>query len=657
MFRSTLSALKSTVVNAAKNTIKEYSPSSLLKPEGAFSRITQQGIANLSFRSPLLSSIAETMLQNVQLEAAKKSRIDDYVKSDSASGFKESVKANMGGDTSNKKLDAEMSRILSEISKSIEKNGQEETEKSKLFKEYSGDYQKYKSSTGQANQSAGQQDSQNPDSDTAETNILNRIETNTKHTANTLDELINRGSLGGSTGVSGAGAGGASFIDPVTGMPSIRAAVGSIGGSFLSKVFDDDTLSKFAKKTKNFFGVNETEESVTAKTNETVSDINKTDQFVKAKTNETSSDINKTNQSVTAKTNETVSDIDSIAPFEAKPISRPTKADNVNSRISEILAGINLDLTGNDSEDKKEDALVAKNASNDLLGVNKEILEELKTLNKDNNNKTDVPVKSGSGLFDRIQDKLGNRVPRVGDVLKRGRDTLSKGTSKIGSLTKSGATGVMGAAKSGISKTLDVAKGAASYLPKIATAGAGLLTGGLGATVAAGGIALAGGAAIDSAFGAFGYGGKEINSDQDDANWKRASTFDKIKSAPARGLEKVASAMFMGNLSNEAKSERIANETKYLDDKMGVMPAQTIKSDIVPAQTNNVTKINSLTKENEKVSADKSAQTNIIMSQNSSGNNSQPAAAAPNIIVGTSVRNNESTFERVQMQDFWNRVA
>jgi hypothetical protein len=103
---------------------------------------------------------------------------------------------------------------------------------------------------------------------------------------------------------------------------------------------------------------------------------------------------------------------------------------------------------------------------------------------------------------------------------------------------------------------------------RLASGAKGFMAGG-GTTLAAGASMVAAPFAIDAVAGAFGYGGKEIDEEQDDKNWERASLFEKIQSAPARGLEKIGS-LFGGNLANEARAERIKNETAYLDAKGGV---------------------------------------------------------------------------------------
>jgi len=93
------------------------------------------------------------------------------------------------------------------------------------------------------------------------------------------------------------------------------------------------------------------------------------------------------------------------------------------------------------------------------------------------------------------------------------------------------------------------------------------------------GLAMVGaGAAVDYGLGTLGVGKDEEGNDlqidekQDDENWDKMTVGEKIQSGMARGVEKVGSSLFLGNIANEAKSERIKNETKYLKDKKVAAP-------------------------------------------------------------------------------------
>jgi len=81
------------------------------------------------------------------------------------------------------------------------------------------------------------------------------------------------------------------------------------------------------------------------------------------------------------------------------------------------------------------------------------------------------------------------------------------------------------------------------------------------------------GAAITAAAGAAGVGKKEIDEKQDDENWKRMDLLEKAESGLARSIESVGSFVFLDNMANEARSQRIKNETDYFA-KQGLKPTQ-----------------------------------------------------------------------------------
>ena len=87
------------------------------------------------------------------------------------------------------------------------------------------------------------------------------------------------------------------------------------------------------------------------------------------------------------------------------------------------------------------------------------------------------------------------------------------------------------------------------------------------ATTAA--VVVGGSYVIDAAAGAMGVGGKEIDEDQDEKNWQQANWFEKAQSGLARTIENIGSLVGLDNLANQARSERIASETAYLNAKTG----------------------------------------------------------------------------------------
>lgn len=123
---------------------------------------------------------------------------------------------------------------------------------------------------------------------------------------------------------------------------------------------------------------------------------------------------------------------------------------------------------------------------------------------------------------------------------------------------------------------LDSAKGLFSGGAKIlGSLTSGLMGGKIGKFIKGAGLTaaatMAGGTLIDSGLGALGVGkdseGKDIqlNTKQDDKNWDKMSTFQKVESGMARGVEKVGRFFGLDNMANEAAQKRIETETKYLE--------------------------------------------------------------------------------------------
>lgn len=168
----------------------------------------------------------------------------------------------------------------------------------------------------------------------------------------------------------------------------------------------------------------------------------------------------------------------------------------------------------------------------------------------------------------------------------------------------------------------------------------------VGSTLLAGGAMLTGGAALDTGLGALGVGKDtsgndlQLNEQQDTANWEKMSTWEKIQSGAARGIEKAGKFVFLDNMANQAASERIAKETEHLKDRVSTKPTMIEKS----AQ-----EIPKVTESIEKKARELGAQPVII---------SPPAQApieqqAPTIVpIRGSIRSNESAFNRFQDKTF-----
>jgi hypothetical protein len=159
------------------------------------------------------------------------------------------------------------------------------------------------------------------------------------------------------------------------------------------------------------------------------------------------------------------------------------------------------------------------------------------------------------------------------------------------------------------------------------------------------------GAAADYGLGKLGVGktaeGQDIQIDEkaDDANWQKMSWWEKAQSGAARGIEKVGSAAFLGNMSRQAQSERIAKESAYFAEKEGGVPV-TKKATLINAAPEALKKDEA---ELSKLAASKQQAPIIVQAP------AAPAPAAQQSIVMPikgNVRPNESALEKMQSRTF-----
>lgn len=143
------------------------------------------------------------------------------------------------------------------------------------------------------------------------------------------------------------------------------------------------------------------------------------------------------------------------------------------------------------------------------------------------------------GFLSSLTDKF----PRVGNILKRAGGGILRGAKGLGGAILKGGKSLLSSA-GGIS--------------------------GIGKTAGAAAVAVGAGAALDYGAGKLGVGKDEKGNDlsideaQDEANWKKMSLGQKAISGIGRGIEKAGDLFFLGNMSRQAKSERIKNETEML---------------------------------------------------------------------------------------------
>lgn len=527
MIKESLSTLKSLVGSAVKTVASDYTPTAQ-NMGGAFTRIAQQGIANLSYRSPILADVATTMLHSFQNELVQKDKIKKHIGSEDSNQLRAAITEKLGADASKDKVDKEMFKVIDKMSKIVDKEGQEAASKSSVFKEFGEYFKNFRKE--QPKSEPGQEGS------TAVDGTLGRIDVNTKNTAQLLSEIASgEGSLANpSHTINPEGtpvkSGSPSFIDPMTGMPSIKAAIGSIGGSFLGKVFDDELLTKYAAKlqTKLFDPQGEEE--------------------LKVEPKQANSDI-----------------VKDIQEPKVEPVKRkvtPTQ-ERQSQNIQEILKGISLDLGAPklpesfvqvSTEDKNEGVAreVKKEATaNSLL---EQIIEQLKKLN--DKKTTEGEPSSSSDMMKSMAEKVGgNKLGKLGNLASK----VPKGLG---------------------SAAMVAAAGAAGY-------GVGTL---LNPVIDSGITALSG---EENTLGTWIY-----NKTHDDE-------LSSSKISPKKSTQ-------ITDIQKASKAKEEANSSA----KLGAAPV--VLNSTQPVVTNN----NSTT-----------------------------------VIATSSVRNQESTFERVQFQDYWSRVA
>lgn len=110
------------------------------------------------------------------------------------------------------------------------------------------------------------------------------------------------------------------------------------------------------------------------------------------------------------------------------------------------------------------------------------------------------------------------------------------------------------------------------------------------------GIVLAAANIGDYVAGKFGVGGKTLDQAQDDKNWSKATTWEKVQSSLPRAIENVGGFIGMTNIANEAAAQRIAKETEYMKgrDDAPPMAGSFAAGAAAPVQqniTNNITQL------------------------------------------------------------------
>lgn len=177
-------------------------------------------------------------------------------------------------------------------------------------------------------------------------------------------------------------------------------------------------------------------------------------------------------------------------------------------------------------------------------------------------------------------------------------------------------------------------------------------------TVAAGAAAIGGGMAIDYGAGKLGIGKNDIDENRDEANWSKMSLLEKAQSGSARTIEHAGSFLGLGNIANEARSNRVEKETNYFNKKEITPTPIDVDMNVERMKKDNNTMTKNIESDmsqnvsysRDSVSQPTSAQPIVINNNNASA----PAARNPEPTGRpATVRHSDSTFKRWQDNSFF----
>ena len=348
--------------------------------------------------------------------------------------------------------------------------------------------------------------------------------------------------------------------------------------------------------------------------------------------------------------------------------NKDTHVISVDNNNESYKEGFTKITTENTSESAKETEVAAVKRAEKSDDISEQILEELKKLNKtvekkSKEHKSTVEAKEQKNTLleeakEAAKDKLISKLPKTGSIGYRVGNVAGKSVSKAISMGKIAAkyaskskigqmaTRGMGSLASTASKAIPALAKGGSILGSLAT-GAGSLATGAGSLISGAGSLVAGSAIAPfilpalgvAGAGAVGYGAGKLISPMIDKGLSAVSG----KDTTLGGV--VYDAM------NGSKNKEISDMLKG-----GVKPTTTE----LPTPTNNNIRntVNTLTTEKAKIEeASKAIPPQVIIAGGNNNSSSGGVASIPTTISNPSVRNTDSTYERVQMQDFWPRSA
>ena len=429
---------------------------------------------------------------------------------------------------------------------------------------------------------------------------------------------------------------------------TVKSALSEVGHSYITKVFDDRTISILADKTKEHFGLdNETNSVEPAKQTTAENIANPIVDSVEPTKQSTAENISHSHEPKTVKS--ALSEVGHsyiTKVFDDRVISKyadktqkalsltdsdETNEENVESKVDERildeLKTVNKNLeklieTPEEKTEEKTDELHEKEAEieADKKNPEKELEKEVEKKNPDKSDKKPSIVEKGKEKLKNkgievAKDKGGKFLEKVfpnedKTLAESGEGVLSQGAK----LARPGLAAELGVGAAGTAGA-----GAAGA----GTAGAGAAGVGAAGVGAAGSIGLA----ELLAAGAVGY-----------------------------GAYKLAGALGAGDLGS-AIADALPSPGGDFDPKQGTTTTAAKKATIEPTQKKSAATVESLSDKKSETAAAKTKDANAAAAPVTINNISNSGGGGSNtMVVAKTTRNQESTFERVQMQDFWPRA-
>ena len=236
-----------------------------------------------------------------------------------------------------------------------------------------------------------------------------------------------------------------------------------------------------------------------------------------------------------------------------KPKNREDHVPSILKKILQTLFGVNRNLdklVKAQPMSTREAEIEALRTKNQQLEKRREV-EDIKTTDEGGKRGFDWSrIFSGLLDFDANLRGMKNVFGFIVDGMK---------------LAFSGLLAVISPVTAGITKLASILSSVVSTIANATLPALGALAKGAMKFAVPGAIMLGVGVGVDALAGTMGVGGKEIDAAKDDANWEKMSTWEKVQSGLARGIEKTGDFVGLSNLSNEAKATRIKAESDYLE--------------------------------------------------------------------------------------------